>query len=178
LLVLGLDPQRTRLGYGVVSTDGEVIRPLGCGVDHPALLEPLGEFIRRALGELRGGWLAGISVVYVEAPHVGASRRIAVDHAMVVGRVLQEAERTFAGAPVELLQPSEWRRLCGLSGGATKAQVMAWSQAYGFDPDGMQDAADAACVAVAGAVRNAEIVRYEDAERLKPSGRSATPRRR
>lgn len=46
------------------------------------------------------------------------------------------------------MQPSEWRKIAGIGGRATKDEVMAWSIETGFEPDD-QDQADASAIAYA-----------------------------
>ena len=153
MLALGIDAQKLRLGWAIVSIVGEDAIPVSCGCD--VVDGNPGDWIR---WWCRSRFCHDIGLVYVEAPHVGASRRGAVEHAMFIGRVLQQAERQWPDAPVELIQPGEWKKLVGLPGNAQKAQIMAWAHAAGFDPK-TQDAADASGIAAAGVVRNAEIVR-------------------
>lgn len=46
------------------------------------------------------------------------------------------------------MQPTEWRKIAGLGGRASKSDVLAWSLEMGFDPTD-QDQADASAIAVA-----------------------------
>jgi Holliday junction resolvasome RuvABC endonuclease subunit len=150
--VLGLDVQMRRVGFGLVYTDGEKIEPLFTG--YAQTVGNPGDFLRAFFSKLV---VHEPSVIYVEDAHVGASRRIAVEHAKMVGRALQEAEKQFPDAAVQTIQPKEWRMLVGLGGNARKEQVMAWANLQGFFAK-TQDEADAAAIAWAGAVRNGHIV--------------------
>jgi Holliday junction resolvasome RuvABC endonuclease subunit len=50
---------------------------------------------------------------------------------------------------VRFFQPSEWRRIAGVGGRASKERVMEFvGEEFGFTP-GSQDEADAACVSIA-----------------------------
>lgn len=51
------------------------------------------------------------------------------------------------------MQPTEWRKIAGIGGRATKDEVMAWSIEEGFEPED-QDQADASAIAYA---RHTEI---------------------
>lgn len=160
-LVLGLDVQLTRVGHGLCrATDGA---PWDCGCCESLSRTNPGDHLRQLFVDI--DWLNRpnqIIVVYIESPHVGPSRRDSLAHAMVIGRAAQQAERTWPDAAVELIAPQEWKKLVGLPGNAQKLQVATWAHAYGFEHTS-QDALDAAAVAVAGQIRNAEIVRVASA---------------
>lgn len=156
MIVLGIDAQRLRIGWALVSVVGELapdeppILPVDCGC---AVLDgDPGSFV--------SWWCKGmraVDLVYVESPHVGYSRRGAVEHAMFIGRVLQQAERRWPDAPVQLIAPQEWKSIIGLPGNAKKEQILRWAIERGANP-ATQDAADALGIAYAGAIRNAQIV--------------------
>jgi hypothetical protein len=78
-----------------------------------------------------------------------------------------EVERRWPHAPIEYLMPSEWRKLAGLPGNASKAEVevtaLTMQQVLQHDDPvkysldlSSQDAADALLIAVAGQRRNGE----------------------
>lgn len=54
---------------------------------------------------------------------------------------------------IRWMQPTEWRKIAGIGGRASKDEVMAWSIGAGFSPDD-QDQADASAIAYA---RHVEI---------------------
>lgn len=156
MTILGLDAQATRLGYGLCWLDDGDPLPHGCGCVTYQKGIPDADAVRAALMHVRS-LSPSIRLVYVEAPHVGLSRQGSVIHAMSVGRVLQQAAQFWPTAPVQMMQPSEWKKLVDLPGNARKEQIALRARALGFDHDS-QDALDAGCIAVAGFRRNQEIL--------------------
>jgi Holliday junction resolvasome RuvABC endonuclease subunit len=180
-LILGLDVSPRRLGWGLVSLiDGS---PVDCG------MEPIGlpdhgwqhQQVARALERVAargkydpsvpaGQWYQGaeIQAVYIEQPWL--SPRSGTKSAYNAGRAVQaaqsEVERRWPWAPIEYLQPAEWKLLAGLKGNATKPQIMdqAWRVLSLDRGDFMagvvveQDAADALLIAVAGWHRNEDTM--------------------
>ena len=67
---------------------------------------------------------------------------------MVCGRLEDAIFGRWDDVVVRWMQPAEWRKLAGLSGRATKDEVMAWSFDEGYDPKD-QDQADASAIAFA-----------------------------
>jgi Holliday junction resolvasome RuvABC endonuclease subunit len=160
-ICLGLDIQLTRVGYGVCrATDGS---PVDCGCIVALSRSSPGDHLAQIFVDLDWQYRPHrIIAVYVEAPHVGLDRRLAVEHAMVIGRALQQAERTWPDAAVELVPPQVWKKRVGLAGNAKKDQVAVWARAAGFD-HASQDALDAAGIATAAHLLNAEVVRIAGA---------------
>ena len=178
-MLLGLDVSPRRLGFGLVDlVSGE---PVACGceaIELPkngwdrmqvvmALQVPHGT---QARFDADQAYLAGeIQAVYVEHP-ISRFPGMAYDEGRAVGMVHAEVQRRWPHAPVEYLKPSEWRLLAGLKGNASKAEVTLRAIELGFGDEvmedqsrclswvvpGGQDAADAACIAVAGQRRNGE----------------------
>ena len=115
--------------------------------------------------ELRGE----VQAVYIEHP-ISRFPGMAYDEGRAVGMVHAEVQRRWPHAPVEYLKPAEWRLLAGLKGNASKGDVTLRAIELGFGDEvmedqsrclswvvpGGQDAADAACIAVAGQRRNGE----------------------
>lgn len=159
-VLIGLDVQLTRLGFGVV--DLGTGAPLGCGAMPLVTRSP--RLIRQSLNML--GWRHDVALVYVEAPHVGPNRMGSLRHAMTIGSVIQACDRRWPNAPVELITSPEWKRACGLKGNATKAGVMSRARELHFAPE-TQDAADAACIAYAGWCANERTVAESERARLK-----------
>jgi Holliday junction resolvasome RuvABC endonuclease subunit len=170
LLVLGLDPSPLRLGWAVMRLDYE--RPLECGWDTLASLQ--GESadpptIRAALAIVaaRADHHGEVAYVAIERPWHGFSRRGAILAAETCGQVVQAVSRRWPHAAIERFEPAEWRRLAGLSGAAKKPEVLIYAESLGWRPDGSQDAADAAMIALAGYCRNAEVVDAYAAEQAE-----------
>lgn len=167
-LILGIDVSPRRLGWGLVSLiDGS---PVACGME-PIDLPDHGwqhQQIRRAFSEMPLGATthcrrAGeIQAIYIEQPWL--SPRSGTKSAYSAGRAVQaaqaEVERRWPWAPIEYLQPSEWKLLAGLKGNASKEDVFVEAlrvrgiTALTETPDMTQDAADALLIAVAGWHRN------------------------
>lgn len=155
-LVIGLDVQKTRLGWGVCHAIDGTPWSWGCWPIPP---KGIGATIRQHLLDI--SWTLDpqhnvVVAVYLEAPHVGHSRHGAMEHAMVIGRTAQQAESIWPNAAVELIAPQEWKPLVGLPGNAQKHQIAAWARAGGIEHP-MQDALDASAIALAGQRRNAAM---------------------
>jgi Holliday junction resolvasome RuvABC endonuclease subunit len=168
-LILGIDVSPRRLGWGLVDlVTGE---PVACGME-PIDLPDHGwshTQIARALDVVvvntgtfflhQGGEVQAIYIEQPALPPVSGPKS-----AYNAGRAVQEAhnacERRWPHAPIEYLQPSEWKKLAGLKGNAKKDLV--WRLAdellgdYRAAPS--QDAADALLIAVAGWHRNEDVM--------------------
>lgn len=191
-VVLGIDASPNRVGWGMVAwEDG---RPIGCGCLD--VLLPGRRWatlhVRAGLHEVLHRFLASpvdqVAAVYREAPWFGHStgHKAATETGRALGIVDAHLEH-LVRVPVRELQPSSWRSKAGVGrkGTATyeqvadavpapwpvrescKPEVYLRSLLLGFDPEGRQDAADAACIAVAGQVMEAQAADY--AERLRAS---------
>jgi Holliday junction resolvasome RuvABC endonuclease subunit len=151
--LLGLDPSPLRLGWALARLEDGT--PVACG--RVSLSEPPGVRAALAAVEAVARWSRGeVALVYVEAPWHGHSRAGVIRAAETSGQVIQAASRRGPHAPIEWLQPAEWRRLAGLPGNASKDAVMVKAKELGWDPRANQDAADAALIATGGAQRNTE----------------------
>lgn len=180
-LLLGLDVSPRRMGWALCDlVSGE---PVACGCE--AIELPKNGWDRgavtQALHRLPVGeqvyyegdpvaWIgeyAEVEAVYVEHP-ISRFPGMAYDEGRAVGMVHCEVQRRWPHAPVEYLKPSEWKKLAGLKGNASKAEVFGEASdllfpVFGRDvardyieKHGGQDAADALLIAVAGQRRNGE----------------------
>lgn len=180
-LLLGLDVSPKRLGWGLVDlVTGE---PVACGCE-PINLPSHGWMHQQVAFALQGPehvlwhgdvnppyYVKEIQCVYIEdTAQAGKYRQH--DAGRAQGIVQAEVERRWPWATVQFLKPSEWKKLAGLKGNATKAEVLieaACITPLGFLPysdisergitrlDNVpQDAADALLIAVAGQRRNQE----------------------
>jgi Holliday junction resolvasome RuvABC endonuclease subunit len=171
-LLLGLDVSPRRLGWGMVDlVTGE---PVACGME-PIDLPDHGwhhKQVRRALIRVDAQviWDSAnprgeVQAVYIECP-ISRFPGMAYDEGRAVGETQAEVERRWPHAPIEYLMPSEWKKLAGLKGNASKGEV--WAQAGriliksgkpGNETARMQqDAADALLIAVAGWHRNEDVM--------------------
>lgn len=175
-LILGLDVSPKRLGWGLVNlVTGE---PVACGME-PIDLPDHGwshEQVTRALDAVQRKDIFGhvyseafpgseVQAIYIEQPALPPVS--GPKSAYNAGRAVQEAhnscERRWPHAPIEYLMPSEWRKLAGLPGNASKGDVMGLAESIGDHvypgPSSMpQDAADALLIAVAGWHRNEDVI--------------------
>jgi Holliday junction resolvasome RuvABC endonuclease subunit len=172
-LLLGIDVSPRRLGWGLVDlVTGD---PVACGCEsidlpdhgwmHQQVFQAFHDMIWTADGSMgeTGDW--EIQAVFIEdTAQAGKYRQH--DAGRAQGIVQAEVERRWPHVvPVQFLKPSEWKKIAGLKGNATKADVMeaactlaivlreARAVRLVFDT---QDAADALLIAVAGQRRNDE----------------------
>ncbi len=175
----GFDISVRRVGVALMLGD----TPLGCDAKAINLSDRDWSW-QGIIGAIRAlTWAAGVpevrpDEVWIEKPAL--PYKSGVDQAFNAGRALQVCWTATAmlGWPApELLVPAEWKRRAGVATrkGATRADVIAavpagpWPVArelkapeylraidLGFDPEGHQDAADAALVAVAGRHKSLE----------------------
>jgi Holliday junction resolvasome RuvABC endonuclease subunit len=167
-LLLGIDVSPKRLGWGLVDlVTGE---PVACGCESIDLPSHgwMHQQVQRALHDLtisthdaisQGFW--EIQAAYIEdTAQTGKYRQH--DAGRAQGIVQAEVERRWPHVvPVQFLKPSEWKKLAGLKGNASKDDV--WVTAFwrvsmcpGMPEPANQDAADALLIAVAGQRRNDE----------------------
>ena len=173
-LLVGLDVSPLRMGFGVVDLlTGE---PITCGMVPIELPKNDWSYlpVARALDDLyvSNHKHGEVQAAYMEQPAFPrqSGPRSAFFAGMAVGIARTEVKRRWPHAPVEMLAPSEWRLLAGLKGNASKDDVTLRAIDLGFGDEvmesqsrslswvvpGGQDAADAACIAVAGQRRNGE----------------------
>lgn len=176
-LCLGIDVSPKRLGWALARLEDGA--PVACGC----------EAIELPANGWKPGWVRDHLVLalfrnqvegeihYVAVERPALPPKSGTNSAFNAGRAYQEAisavRRRWPWAVVDEMQSSEWRRLAGLSGNASKNAVMLHAvSTLGFVLPGQvrksegltdltrasQDAADAACIAVAGVRRNAETL--------------------
>jgi hypothetical protein len=184
-VVLGLDVSPLRMGWGLVSAENG--RPIACGCFDANLTRNGWNLlpIRAALAGVFARFLADGAVqvlaVYREAPWFGES----TGHKgpMEMGRAIGAVDAYATDLTlrrIRELQPSTWRSKAGVprkgtmhygsiadavdppwpTRDAAKPEVYVRALTLGFDPEGRQDAADAACIAVAGQVMEANAADY------------------
>ena len=104
-----------------------------------------------------GSALDDVYLVAVEDP-MSAGLTVAKQLGRVCGAILSSLPWTLSDDLVWMLQPSEWKLACGLSGNASKQDVARWALER-FDC-GMwsQDALDAVCMAHAARDINARAL--------------------
>lgn len=165
-LCLGLDVSPRRMGWALAHLEDGA--PVACGVvaidlpDHgwsPHLL-------RSGIEDIECGAPGEIHYCAVERPALPP--KSGTNAAFNAGRAYQEAisavRRRWPWAVVDEMQPSEWRKLAGLAGNASKVDVRRHADSFGFHVLGTlesippQDAADAACIALAGVERNRQTL--------------------
>lgn len=151
LLCVGLDPSPKRLGWALVEVTETGRKPLDCGCfsmepGPKSTLWAQKGVIRKVLE-----WGGSMTSVVIEKPYVGVSPAIALAIAETMGAVHVLSAAAWPKAHIYRLSPSEWRKRSGLSGRATKLEVMERARQIGFDAK-EQDAADAGLMAWAGAL--------------------------
>lgn len=136
--ILGIDVQPTRLGFAVM-VDG---KPHDCWTTH---IDGFPTKIAAALADCP----PRIDRIAREWPITRF-----VSHARRYGAVEARLDDAIFGMwpDVNLVayKPTEWKVRCGLPGNADKARIFAHAVVLGWKPLD-QDAADAACIAVAAA---------------------------
>ena len=189
--MLGLDVSPKRMGWGLVDLlTGE---PIACGMEsldlpsagwaHQQAARALGavtlhqstyEFptinetaasIESRIGRPPRDVRGEIQAVYIEQPALPpvSGTKSAYSAGRAVQAVHGEVERRWPWADIQYLQPGEWRKLAGLPGNASKADVMTTAVDAMYRATGVlhtnvetQDAADALLIALAGQRRNAD----------------------
>lgn len=151
LICVGLDPSPRRLGWALVEVTENGRKPLDCGCfsmdPGPKSTLWAQKGVMRRVSE----WGGVMTSVVIEKPYVGVSPAIALAIAETMGAVEVLSAAAWPKAQIYRLTPSEWRKRCGLSGRATKSEVMDRAKFIGFDAK-EQDAADAGLMAWAGAL--------------------------
>jgi Holliday junction resolvasome RuvABC endonuclease subunit len=165
-VVLGIDCSPLRLGWGIVDLeDGAAI---ACGMEridlpHKGWSHQQVAAALRAIDTVHTPGVCEVAFIAVEEP--GLPPVSGTKSAYNAGRAVQEAvnacQRRWPHAPICELKPSQWRKLVGLPGNASKADVQMKAGLLLLDvgqDEGCpaQDAADALCVALAGQRFNVE----------------------
>lgn len=134
--ILGIDVQPTRLGFAVI-VDG---KPHDCWTTH---IDGLPTKIGAALADCP----ARIDRIAREWPitrFVSIARRYGAVEARLDDLIFE----SWPGVELVAYKPTEWKVRCDLPGNASKELVMAHARENGWNPPD-QDAADAACIAMA-----------------------------
>lgn len=141
-ITLGIDVSGTRIAYALYSNPGLITQ----SQTHRLTAGRQYELIREALKEARSE-VPEPGFIGIEQPHFGFPRA-AYMHGMAVARTEDACRSVFPHAPIRFFQPSEWRRISGVGGRATKERVDEFVRGFGFAPK-TQDEADAAAIALA-----------------------------
>ncbi len=148
LLVVGLDPSPKRLGYAVARVSERGFRPLKCGTMHmepgPHAVVGAMKSVRRRIDALGGV----VTLIGIEKGFVGVNQAVAGQIMETMGGVAALCAVAWPHPEIKRVTPSGWRKLSGLSGRASKAEVFERALQLGWEiRDGDQDAADAALIA-------------------------------
>lgn len=167
-VILGVDISPRRCGWGVARLEDGA--PLACGMQTVNLPDPDGMWMGSG-DRMRDGLILAqrdiselgdvrVELVYVEEPakSVPGGGPVAFASGRAFQLCLTLLDAVYPDRPVEILGPTEWRRLAGLPGNCGKDVVYAHSlERLPADGKRAQDAADALCVAMAGWRSNLEI---------------------
>lgn len=134
--IVGIDVQPTRLGFAVM-VDG---KPHDCWTTH---IDGYPTKIAAALADLPPR-IDRIAREWPITRFVSHARRYGAVEARLDDLIFD----TWPGIELVAYKPVEWKVRCGLSGNADKATVFAHAVEHGWKPLD-QDAADAACIAMA-----------------------------
>lgn len=145
MIVLGLDPSTTSLGYAVLASPGNRVIECGTakarGKDRTARIVEIGSDVRALLLEHRP------DAVVLETPFV-QHRNSAIPLGEIRGILLWLAHE--AKVPTADYAPAQVRKAIGVGGGADKAAVGKWvTRACGLAKQPEPDATDALAVALA-----------------------------
>lgn len=105
------------------------------------------ELIRQCMRDMYAE-VGEVQAIGIEQPHFGFPKA-AYTHGMSVARAEDASRAQWPYAPIRFFQPTEWRRIAGVGGRATKERVKEFVRdEFGFTPK-IIDESDAACVAIA-----------------------------
>lgn len=141
-VVVGIDVSGTRIAFAVYAHPGLITVTETHRLTAGRQYELIREALRSASEEAIEPGFIGI-----EQPHFGFPKA-AYMHGMAVARTEDACRATWRHAPIRFFQPTEWRRIAGVGGRASKERVDEFVRGFGFAPK-TQDEADAACVALA-----------------------------
>lgn len=139
--VWGIDVSPTRVALAVYRPDGyrwSETTSLKDGRQYERLRDAL-RSCERANGEPSEICIEQPALPFVKATFMAGA---------VCARLEDAVFGLFPHAVIRWMQPSEWRKIAGMSGRASKDEVMAFAIAAGFEPED-QDQADAGVVALA-----------------------------
>lgn len=141
-IVIGIDVSFRRFAIAAYAHPGLVTVtrnvPLTAGRQY--------ELIRQAVKDMAAE-VGEPGFVGIEQPHFGFPKA-AYKHGMAVARTEDAVRSVWRHAPQRFFQPTEWRRIAGVGGRASKERVAEFVREFGFKPV-TEDESDAACVALA-----------------------------
>ncbi len=141
--VVGIDISGTRLAWAVFDYENEIAE---CEM-YRLTAARQADLIKDGLRDARRV-APEPEFIGIEQPPIGLPKAADM-HGMAGARCEDACRSIWRHAPVRFFQPSEWRRIAGVGGRATKDRVKEFvTDEFGFVP-GSQDEADAACIAVA-----------------------------
>lgn len=154
--LLGLDPSTKALGWAYL--DLKTGAPILCGAAPIAKIKKeRGLSLEAAYAETLGivkNLAPDVEVVYVERHFVGKSRKVTIILAECVGACLMACEYCWPGIPRNRFVPQEWKKRLDLEHNASKRECQAKATALQWRWEGLEDAADAGCIASAGWLEN------------------------
>jgi Holliday junction resolvasome RuvABC endonuclease subunit len=141
-IVIGIDVSFRRFAIAAYAHPGLVTVarnvPLTAGRQY--------SLIRQAVKDMRDE-VGEPGFVGIEQPHFGFPKA-AYMHGMAVARTEDAVRSVWRHAPQRFFQPTEWRRIAGVGGRASKERVAEFVRGFGFKP-ATEDESDAACIAIA-----------------------------
>ncbi|HKY60924.1 MAG TPA: hypothetical protein VJP59_07930 [Gemmatimonadota bacterium] len=147
-----------RLGWALARLEDGA--PVACGCEGINLPDQAW-VIEHDLSFIGDTSIRGAEIHYVAIERPALPPKSGTNAAFNAGRAYQEAisavRRRWPWAVVDEMQASEWRRLAGLKGNASKSDVFYLALHHGFGSK-YQDAMDAACIALAGVERNRQTL--------------------
>ena len=125
-VIIGLDVSERRIGYAIAEYDSGVI--VETGVLHTPAGDDLNERVRAWHSISHAANQTGdIELVLIEAPWSGPNRQGSIRGAMAVGNLAGiAATRLSPHVLVDTIQPTTWRRICGIPTRG-KEPVMQWA---------------------------------------------------
>lgn len=141
--VIGIDISGTRLAWAVFDYENEIAECEMYRLTAARQADLIKEGLRDARRVAQEPEYIGI-----EQPHFGFPKA-AYMHGMAVARCEDACRSVWRHSVLRFFQPSEWRRIAGVGGRASKERVKQYvTDEFGFTPKS-QDEADAAAIAVA-----------------------------
>lgn len=142
-LAIGIDVSGTRIAVAAFShphyVNFAITQRLTAGKQY--------DLIKHALREMAAE-VGEPNIVGIEMPFLGFPKSAFI-HGQCVARTEDACRAVWPHAPQRFMQPSEWRKIAGVGGKASKERVAEFVRdEFMFTPKN-QDEADAACIAIA-----------------------------